>query len=180
MPLKKISTGIKKSEGGGLKKIDITGLAMRREAAKALDFINDREPDVLADMPEDLLPEQENVERLKRLEVAIIGEKPVTDGSTNSSTIKADLKRQGDAYKNQGAVDYYRVICFADGDAADEFFKRVGYPSPDDRFIDGHILAGNLNIELPKPKFKLQKIRPPQRTLSRLVTAFPKKGDVEA
>lgn len=179
MALKKIELKIKKTEGGGLKKIDMNALAKRREGAKALDFVG-REQDVLADMPDDLLPEQENAERMKRLDVALNGEKPATGGSTNNSTMKADLKRQGEAYKNQAAVDYYKVICFADGDAAEEFLKRVGYPEPGNIFIDGHILAGNLNIELPKPKFKLQKIRPPVRNLERLVTAFPKKGSTEA
>ena len=122
MPLKKISAGIKKPEGGSLKKIDAASLAKRREAAKALDFVSGREPDVLADMPDDLAPEADNVERMRRLDVALNGEKAATDGST----MKADLKRQGEAFKNQGAIDYYRVICFADGGAAAEFLKRVG------------------------------------------------------
>jgi hypothetical protein len=104
MPLKKITTGIKKTEGGGLRKLDMGALAKRREAAKALDFVA-RETDALADMPDDLNPEEENAECLKRLDTALNGEKPVTDGST----IKADLKRQRDAFNHQGAVDYYRV-----------------------------------------------------------------------
>jgi len=175
MPLKKFESKIKKIEGGGLKKFDPKALAKRREAAKALDFIP-AEDDALADMPDDLLPEQENAARMEMLDAALNGEKPVTDGST----IKADLKRQGDAHKNQGRTDYYCVICFAEGEAVTEFLTRVGYPEPDATFIDGHILAGVLNIELPKPQYKLQKIRPPQRTLARLVTAFPKKGDDKA
>ena len=172
MPLKKFEPKLKRPGEGGLKKIDMGAIARRREAAKALDFVEPVREDVLADIPDDLAPEEANAERMRRLDAALNGEKPATDGST----IKADLKRQGEAFKNQGAADYYRVICFADGESAIEFLKKIGYPAPDDRYIDGHFLAGNLNIELPKPKFQLQKIRPPQRTLSRLVTAFPKKG----
>ncbi|SHG90904.1 hypothetical protein [Bradyrhizobium erythrophlei] len=175
MALKKITIGIKKTEGGGLKKIDMASIAKRREAAKALDFVGDGE-DALADMPEDLKPEEEEAERLKRLDTALNGEKPVTDGST----IKADLKRQNEAHKNQGANDYYFVVVFADGDAATEMLKKTGYPNPDAEFVDGYILAQCLGHELPRPKFKLQKIRPPQRTLERLVTAFPKKKGNEA
>jgi hypothetical protein len=176
MPLKKITLGIKKTEGGGLKKIDMGAIARRREAARALDFVPSGE-DALAGMPEDLGPEAEEAERLRRMDAALNGEKPVTDGST----IKADLKRQGEAHKNQGANDYYFTVVFADGKAATEFLKRTGYPNSDAAFVDGYMLAEALGISgLPRPEFKLQKIRPPQRTLERLVTAFPKKTGDEA
>jgi hypothetical protein len=178
MPLKKLETKIKKTEGGGLKKIDMAAIAKRREAAKALDFIEGEE-NVLADMPDDLNPEEENAERMRLLDVALNGEKPAGDGST----IKADLKRQGEAFKNQGKTDYFFVVVFADSDAATEMLKKMGYPDTDANFVDGYLLASSLGYDLPKPKFKLQKIRPPQRTLQRLVTAFPSKnndGDEQA
>ena len=82
MALKKLAVKIKKAEGGGgLKKIDMGALSKRREAAKALDFVG-REQDVLADMSDDLKPEEENAERMRQLDEALNGEKPVTDGST--------------------------------------------------------------------------------------------------
>jgi hypothetical protein len=88
--------------------------------------------------------------------------------------MKSDLKRQNRAHQEQQRVDYYKVLVFSDGDAADELLKRIGYHDPQMTFIDGHLLAGLLNIDLPKPKFRLQTIRPPVRNLERLVTAFPK------
>jgi hypothetical protein len=172
MALKRLNTGIKQREGGGLKRLDPNAMKKRREAAKALDFVPNVREDVIADVDDEALtPEEANAERMELLDDALNGNKPVTDGST----IKADLKRQRDAYANQGKTDYYGVICFADGDALTEFLKKVDYPDPEATFIDGYILAARLGIELPRPKFQLQKIRPPVKSLAGMVTAFPKK-----
>jgi hypothetical protein len=149
---------------GGLKEMEVGGIAKRRLLNSALDFVQNEE-DVLADLPEDLSPEEAHVARMERLD----------DALNQKTTIKADLKRQGEAHKEQGRTDYHFVVCFADNEAATEFLRKLGYPQADAIFVDGHVLAGLLNIELPKPKFRLQAIRPPQRNLARLVTAFPKK-----
>lgn len=176
MALKKLNIGIKKREGGGLRKLDPNALKNRREAAKALDFVPAVRDDVLAEIDDEMLnPEEANAARMAALDGALNGDKAEDKVETNNSTIKADLKRQRDAYANQGKTDYYCVICFADGDAVQAFLKATNYPDADAVFVDGHILAGRLGIELPKPKFQLQKIRPPQKSLSRMVTAFPKK-----
>jgi hypothetical protein len=164
MALKKIARKPLK-ESGGLKKIEAGGIAKRRLLNSALDFVQS-EADVLADLPEDISPEEAHVQRMERLDEAL----------NQKSTIKDDLKRQGDAHKALSRADYHFVVCFADNDAATEFLRKLGYPQTDAIFVDGHVLAGLLNIELPKPKFRLQQIRPPQRNLARLVTAFPKKG----
>ncbi|WP_024517053.1 hypothetical protein [Bradyrhizobium sp. Tv2a-2] len=171
MALKKIERAPLKGAGGGLKKIDRGGIEKMRAAARALDFV-ERQDDVLDDMPDDLSPEEENAEQMRRLDVALNGDK----ATTNGSTIKADLKRQSDAFKNQGSGDYYCVICFVDNEAVTSFLKQAEYPEEDAVFIDGYLLAKGLGFELPKPNFKLQKIRPPVRNLERLVTAFPSKG----
>ncbi|UGY15136.1 hypothetical protein HAP48_0042530 [Bradyrhizobium septentrionale] len=186
MALKKLNLSIKKKEGGGgLRKLDPDAMKKRREAAKALDFVPN-EADVLADMPEGLSPEDEHLERMRRLGDAF-GDIPAGDASpadeeskeldAKGKGMKADLARQQNANAQQDTADYYICVVFADGASATEFIKRTNYPVPDSSFIDGHLLASALGFELPKPKIRLQKIRPPQRTLARLVTAFPDKGD---
>lgn len=155
--------------GGGLKtmaKLDPDAIKKRREMAKALDFVPPAGSDALADITEDLSPEAETEEIIAKLDSALNPEK--------QAALKADLDRQKDAYKNQGATDYYFVAVFADSTAASAFLKAANYGNPDAVFVDGHLLAGALNIDLPKPEFKLQKIRPPVRNLEQLVTAFPK------
>jgi prepilin-type processing-associated H-X9-DG protein len=170
MALKKIERSGPLKSAGGLKKLEGGGIAKQRMLNRALDFVGDA-PDVLADVEEGDSPEATHGAIIDRLDHALNDQPSERD----ASTIKADLKRQGDAYKNQGLCDYYVVVCFADGDATTEFLKKLGYPDPNAVFVDGHVLASLANIELPKPKFRLQHIRPPQKNLERLVTAFPKK-----
>ncbi len=173
MALKKVERKPLK-QAGGLKKMgDGGGIAQRRLINSALDFVPD-EDDVIGDLPEDLSHEQAHLERMARLEAAMAPDQAATGNP--SSMMKADLNRQRAAHDSQKMADYYCVVCFADGDAVSEFLRKVKYPDPDVTFVDGHVLASLLNIELPKPKFRLQKIRPPQKTLARLVTEFPKKA----
>jgi hypothetical protein len=134
------------------------------------------EQDVLADVPGDLSPEEAHVERMKRLDTALNNKGEAETDGEGKNTLRKDLERQRLAHKEQSKVDYHFVVCFADGDAATTFLQKVGYPDASAIFVDGHVLAGLLKIELPKPKFRLQQVRPPQRNLARLVTAFPKKG----
>ena len=90
-------------ESGGLKEMEVGGIAKRRLLNSALDFVQNEE-DVLADLPEDLSPEEAHVARMERLD----------DALNQKTTIKADLKRQGEAHKEQGRTDYHFVVCFAD------------------------------------------------------------------
>lgn len=181
MALKKLNLGIKKREGGGLRKLDPDRMKKRREAAKALDFV-ERQTDPIGDMPEDLDPERENEERVARLDLVLNGKvpasaEPAEGDDAQATSMKADLKRQGQAYAEQGKTDYYRVIVFADGASAEAFMAKVGYFDKELTYIDGHILANALGFDLPKPKLRLQKIRPPQKSYERLVTAFSRRGD---
>ncbi|WP_439398676.1 hypothetical protein ACRQ5Q_15045 [Bradyrhizobium sp. PMVTL-01] len=166
MALKRIERPGLKGPGGPLKKIDRDGLERRRAMNKALDFVQGETQDVLAKIDEDATPEEQTAEVIGKLDAALNPEK--------QAQIKADLKRQKDAYVNQGANDYYCVVVFAEGAAVTEFLRKAGYGDTSATYVDGHVLAQGLKIDLPKPQFKLQKIRPPVRNLERLVTAFPK------
>jgi hypothetical protein len=104
-------------ESGGLKKMEAGGIAKRRLLNSALDFVQNEE-DILADLPEDLSPEEAHVARME----------PLDDALNQKTTIKADLKRQGEAHKEQGRTDYHFVVCFADNDAATEFLRKRRRP----------------------------------------------------
>ncbi|UGY23741.1 hypothetical protein HU675_0038310 [Bradyrhizobium septentrionale] len=181
MALKKLTLGIKKREGGGLRKLDPNAMKKRREAAKALDFV-ERQTDPIGEIPEELDPEQENEERIARLDLVLNGKvppsaEPAEGDDAQTSTMKADLKRQGKAYEEQGKTDYYKVIVFADGASAEAFMEKIGYFDKELTYIDGHILAESMGFDLPKPKVRLQKSRPPQKSYERLVTAFSRRED---
>jgi hypothetical protein len=54
-------------ESGGSRKMEAGGIAKRRLLNSALDFVQNEE-DVLADLPEDLSPEEAHVARMERLD----------------------------------------------------------------------------------------------------------------
>lgn len=172
MALKKVDRGGPLKTSGGLKKLDSGGIARQRMLNRALDFVPDMRDDVLADMPDGLDPEAEHAERMGRLDAAMNPPKQVKFDQTMSNAIKNEQRH----YKLQNVSDYYFVAVFADGAAVSKFLQKLGYPDADATFVDGHVLASLLNIELPKPDYRLQQVRPPQKQFSRLVTAFPKKG----
>ena len=110
-------------------------------------------------MDRDLEPEEKFAEVTKRLE----------------GGLSAAMKKQAEQFDGEGRSDYYCVICFEQGEQLDAFLKGVGYPVVDDVFIDGPLLAQQMKIEIPQPTFRLKPLRPPDKTLMRLVTDIPKR-----
>lgn len=173
MPLKKIERKPLQTSERGLKALPSGGIKRQQMLNSALDFVDDRQADVLAGVKTEDLSEADHRGVIEKLDAAL---NPPAHGKYRRADIAKSMG-QHQSQADQHATDHYCVLCFAEGDSVTAFLQRVGYPDPSATYIDGHVLAELLNIEMPKPKFRLPKIRPAQRTLARLVTAFPAKGE---
>ena len=131
-------------------------IRQRLAGQQALAFVGPAD-DPLEGMPDDLPPEQRFAETIKRLE----------------GGLSAAMKKQSKDFIQQGRSDYYCVLCFEQGEQVGAFLKGLGYPAPDDMFVDGPLLARILNIEIPQPTYRLKPLRKPDKALARLVTRIP-------
>lgn len=84
--------------------------------------------------------------------------------------LSAGIKSQAEAFKEISRTDFFVCLCFEHSDQVDAFLRACKYPEIDVQFVDGTILAENLDIKLPPAPYRHKPLRPVDRTLARLVT----------
>lgn len=100
---------------------------------------------------------------------------PIVDiekDGTADVVLKREIDAVGKAFRNAakdsrtkelhelaGYGAEYAVVVFQNSDQATAFFEAVGYPEPEDVYIDGLHLAELLKVQLPKSDVPIKKLK---------------------
>jgi hypothetical protein len=123
-------------------------------ARKPLSFIQPA-PDPMRGMPEQETNEKSIMAEVEAVKIGMV------------ERLKQDAKRKKLAVSTE---DYF-VVAFESGEQALAFLNAVGYPFPQDRFIDGTILAEGLKVKLPRVTEKIGVLKTiHDRSLTDLIT----------